>query len=652
MNVKNIVFFFIIFKGLLTFSQNKLIDSLRKTSKEQLDSEKIITFIELSEQFKGINLDSADIYSKKAFLISEKIKDKRLKIIAWLELGNFNRENSNFDKALKYFQKSLQLSEKINDSILIANSYTGAAIVNSRLGNFNIALQNFYKSLPIYEKLKDTNNISRCYLNLAVDLKKIKEFDKSIGYNLKALKIFKKSKDSLNIAAVNNNLSGLYNQNKSYLKAIESAEKAKQYFINNNYIRYSAYPLTNIAISYDSLHRNKEAEKAYLQAIKLHTKHKEPYELAFLNNAFANLKFKQKDYKKAVFNGKIAFEFAKEVKATEFLVSSSKTLAKAYQRINNYKEANKYLKKYISYKDTLINKEKLKAIKESETKYETAKKEKEIAQQKEELLAQELEIKNKSLYAILLGGLLFITGIIFFSIYKRNQLKRKQLQKEIALKDALASIKTQNRLQEQRLRISRDLHDNIGSQLTFIISSIDNLKYVSKDANEKLKNKLANISSFTGDTIHQLRDTIWAMNKSEITIEDLHSRILSFIEKAKESIPEINFNINFETYKNISFSSLIGMNLFRATQEALNNAIKHSNANEISISLTILSEAFIISIEDNGCGFNLKNSNLGNGLSNIEKRMSEIKGTTNIQSVINTGTTIYLNIPLSAIHKN
>mgnify|MGYP000315454022 CR=1 FL=1 len=109
----------------------------------------------------------------------------------------------------------------------------------------------------------------------------------------------------------------------------------------------------------------------------------------------------------------------------------------------------------------------------------------------------------------------------------------KHLQKEIDLKAALATIKTQNRLQEQRLRISRDLHDNVGSQLTFIISSLDNLKYVTKDTNTKLKEKLSNISSFTSDTIYQLRDTIWAMNKNEISIEDLHTRILSFIEKAK-----------------------------------------------------------------------------------------------------------------------
>ena len=91
-------------------------------------------------------------------------------------------------------------------------------------------------------------------------------------------------------------------------------------------------------------------------------------------------------------------------------------------------------------------------------------------------------------------------------------------------------IELQNKLHEQRLAISRDLHDNIGAQLTFIISSVDSLKYAFADGNPKLEDKLNNISSFTKETIYELRDTIWAMNKEEITIEDLKTRISNFIE--------------------------------------------------------------------------------------------------------------------------
>ena len=210
----------------------------------------------------------------------------------------------------------------------------------------------------------------------------------------------------------------------------------------------------------------------------------------------------------------------------------------------------------------------------------------------------------------------------------------------------LSTIKTQNRLQEQRLNISRDLHDNIGSQLTFIISSIDNLKYVTKGADKKLKDKLTSISSFTSDTIFQLRDTIWAMNKSEITIEDLQARVLSFVEKAKQAT---NNSIDFKFKSNVTnqakLTSIVGMNLFRVIQEAINNAIKYANATKVNITVIEKNNQVTITIKDDGDGFDIKNVDLGNGLKNIEKRVSDIKGNVFIDSKPEKGTVVKVQIP-------
>ena len=220
------------------------------------------------------------------------------------------------------------------------------------------------------------------------------------------------------------------------------------------------------------------------------------------------------------------------------------------------------------------------------------------------------------------------------------------MHKEIELKDALSIIKTQNRLQEQRLNISRDLHDNIGSQLTFIISSIDNLKFITKDTNEKLKNKLTSISSFTSDTIFQLRDTIWAMNKSEISIEDLQTRVLSFVEKAKlATANSIDFKFKSNVNNDAKLTSIIGMNLFRVIQESINNAIKYANASKININAIEKNKEITITIKDNGVGFDITKVDLGNGLKNIEKRISDIKGKVFIDSKLEKGTTIKIQIP-------
>jgi signal transduction histidine kinase len=86
--------------------------------------------------------------------------------------------------------------------------------------------------------------------------------------------------------------------------------------------------------------------------------------------------------------------------------------------------------------------------------------------------------------------------------------QNRQLEQESQLKLAISKIETQNKLQQQRLDISRDLHDNIGAQLTFIISSVDNIKYGFEIENPNLNSKLDRISNFTKSTIVELRDTI------------------------------------------------------------------------------------------------------------------------------------------------
>ena len=227
---------------------------------------------------------------------------------------------------------------------------------------------------------------------------------------------------------------------------------------------------------------------------------------------------------------------------------------------------------------------------------------------------------------------------------KNQKMKTLQLQKENELKDALLKIETQNRLQEQRLQISRDLHDNIGAQLTFIISSVDSLKYAFADGNPKLEDKLNNISSFTKETIYELRDTIWAMNKEAITIEDLKTRISNFIDNAQLSLNGIQFNFNFNTKSFQSFSSRDGMNIYRLIQEAVNNAIKHAKASQIDVSLTESNNKINVIISDNGKGFDLATAEIGNGLNTMKKRASELKGNFKIESTEN-GTSIYLSLP-------
>lgn len=270
--------------------------------------------------------------------------------------------------------------------------------------------------------------------------------------------------------------------------------------------------------------------------------------------------------------------------------------------------------------------------------FETAKKEKAIAE-------KNLEIKNKNLFTFILISIFVLISILFWGNYKRNKLKRAQLEKEILLRETLAAIETKNKLQEQRLEISRDLHDNIGSQLTFIISSIDNLKYVSKNLSNTLQEKPSGISGFTAETIHQLRNTIWAMNKAEISFDELQSRLLSYFEKAKIAANDIQFHIKAESI-NHQFNSVEGINLFRVIQEAVNNSIKYANATDVEVTFSKQNHMLIITISDNGIGFKKEEITQGNGLLNMENRINKMNGVIEINSVKEKGTDIVIKLTI------
>jgi signal transduction histidine kinase len=239
-----------------------------------------------------------------------------------------------------------------------------------------------------------------------------------------------------------------------------------------------------------------------------------------------------------------------------------------------------------------------------------------------------------------------LLAVIGFLVYKQLSLKNKQLIHENELKNALVQIENQNNLQEQRLAISKNLHDNIGSQLTFIISSLDNLKYF-EFTKEKLYDKFDTITSFTRSTITDLRDSIWAMNKEEITFEDLKSRTTNFIEAAKTSLLGITFEFTYpENSENITFNSLQGIDVYRIIQEAVNNAVKHAKATKISVFFEVVNNTIEITIIDNGIGFDDGNIEAGNGLASMQKRAEEIKAIYRIESQI-PGTKIKLLLPLS-----
>lgn len=167
------------------------------------------------------------------------------------------------------------------------------------------------------------------------------------------------------------------------------------------------------------------------------------------------------------------------------------------------------------------------------------------------------------------------------------------------------------------------------------------MEKISDNGSEKNRAALNNLQQHSQEIINSLRDTIWVLNKDNITITGISDRIKNYISKLRPTYDNIQFHISESISNDIRISSQNALNIFRITQEAVHNALKHSNAANINISIS--SAAHItINITDDGSGIKNENSKDGNGLINMKARAKEMGMELSVSSALNGGTEVIL----------
>ncbi len=604
---------------------------------------------------KQLNEKAMDIHRtepEKAMQLVKSAEKKALQLenkkelsVTYSNYAVLFRLKGEFKEAIKYAEKALKLS---NDSLLIASCNNTIGACKRSLGFYEEGLKNYLIALKIYESKKDIDQQGTVINNIGMIYSQMDLLEKAKVYHRKAIAIFQKSKYQKGLSESYNNLAiALANQ--------DSLTKALRYFNYSLQIEEKLKDKKGIAESYNNvagiyyyLQQIDSAKYYFEKSVELEREIKNfPGVAASYNNlALVMLEFKRNASAKNYIDS--AFYYAKKSKVAEDYVNALENYALYYEALSDYKTANDYNKKFFTAKDSVFKNSNLENLHELEVKYKSAQKDAEISKNKAEIAENELQIKQKNTIIYGSVGFAILLGLVGYLFYNQQKIKNIQLLKEVELKEALVKIETQNKLQEQRLQISRDLHDNIGSQLTFIISSIDNLKYFDI-AKEKLVSKFDNISGFTKNTITELRDTIWAMNKNAISVEDLQIRITNFIDNAQLATHGISFDFSIADSINSSheFSSIEGRNIYRIIQEAVNNAIKYANATEIKIVLKQENNKMIFLIKDNGIGFSEAEIELGNGLYNMKKRALELNADFKIISEKGNGTTILIEKEIS-----
>lgn len=604
-------------------------DSLILKAEKARGEEKIRLLSDISYYASFSDTEMSEKYARKCLSAAKEYGDSLLIAEGYNALAIAQFAKSDYQNALKSNKAALKIRLNYGDNYSLLSSYSKVGNCHHELGNLDEAIRFYLKSLEIAEQNDLLQHQGLLANNIAEIFKLQNNHSKAREYYHKAIVTAKQTNDSLGLGKALTNLGVAEKNAGNFEKADSLYSQVLRLIEGKNILDLKAGLFINFGALYKEWEQPEKSVAYYRAAEKIYNETGEIHGLTIVTANIGNSFLEAGLHDSA----RVYFERAVDLsEATNSLTrreSATRSLANFFRETGNYRDALYYDNLADELRDSVFNIEKTQVIEELNTQYETEKKEKLLAEQEAVLANQKLKMQRRNVQlAGSFAGLLAVLLLSWF-FYRDQKNKQQKLQQQVALEKA----ETTNKIQQEKLRISRDLHDNIGSQLTFVISSLDNLNYIKSE--DKRNERLRQLAQFSKKTMVQLRETIWVLNSETITAGRLSSRIAEFLNQLKNAFPEINFKVE-TTPSEKKLEAGQAINIYRTMQEAVNNAIKHSNCRNIVFN----SNANGMCISDDGDGFNYQTVEKGNGLLNMAERIKETGFHIEVHSSPGEGTTV------------
>ncbi len=619
-------------------------------------------------------------FAKKAYDIALQNKRDSLKNQASLSISYlyyFNRDKSLF---LKHNGHSLSLAISSRDSSSMARSYGYFGNFYLREDQNDSAYYYFYKAENLYGKLKGRSlNRGRMLLNMGIVQKNEKDFIGGEVTTFEAINYIPKEGEERTLASAYNNLGIISKELENFEDAIKYHQKA--YNLRRkakNLRRLEAGSLSNLGVTYQEKKDYPEAIKFYNRALgydSISVTRPKTYARLLNNRAYA--KFLNKDTDGVLEDFLESLKIRDSIQDESGLISSNSHLAEYFANIGDTIIAIEHAKKsrdiaqslknygemlepllllakldmgtegsssslrYIRISDSLQKAERAIRNKFARIRFET-----------NEIEEQNRKIARQNNWLIIITSIFFVIATLLYLVIKeraRNKQltfdqKQQQSNEEIYNLMISQQTKLEEGRQQEKQRVSQELHDGVLSKLFGTRLSLDSLNTRSDDDSIETRNRyldeLKSIEQEIRKISHDLNAEIFDVNLGykEVISNLINKQILiSDVGCEFYNDPTINWE---------GIPNKVKIHLYRILQESLQNINKHAKATKVTVSFKKEESTLILQIQDNGVGFDGNRVKNGIGLKNIKSRVKELKGKLNFISTKGKGSTINISLRL------
>lgn len=207
----------------------------------------------------------------------------------------------------------------------------------------------------------------------------------------------------------------------------------------------------------------------------------------------------------------------------------------------------------------------------------------------------------------------------------------------------MVRLKQQRALEQERLRIAHDIHDDLGARVTQI-SLLSAMSQENPAFPEKARADFDKVSKMSRELVSALYETVWAVNPENDNLEALGNFVCQMVKQLCEQTQlRCRFHVQ-DLPHTVQVSSQTRHNITMAVKEAVHNIIKHAKASEVTIRISFSDGMLDVSVHDDGSGFRSADNISGNGLSNMKQRLHNIGGNCFVESQPGQGTMVRLRL--------
>ncbi|MBS1783318.1 MAG: hypothetical protein JSS78_09650 [Bacteroidetes bacterium] len=543
--------------------------------------------------------DSAQQLITKNLPLALSLRNKRLYLhLSYLE-GFLLTKSSAYKEAIRKNLFTLQAAETYKDTNIQVRCLNGVGWAYLDMNQPQESLMWLDKAAQLAERVHLLQLLPLTYLNKSSCWGALGQMDSAEYYNQKAL-YFAEATDDLhtmaNALAIRSNIQLMHNNRIEAIRSIEHAVEIRKHIGDPYYI---VSDLTNLADAYSYI----SPQRAIVTATE-------------------------------------AVDLARKSNLTTKLAAANIMLAQVNMLAGKYKEASSILMQTVMLKDTIYQQNKAEELAEVEAKYNLEKKDAAIQLLQKENELQDINHRN-TLFQIL-GALIIlifaITGFLFFTTLqrKRRRLEEKTTQEKSRLQEI---IKTQ---ENERKRISADLHDGVSPILSAIKLNLSQIKTPIQES--PCLNKALELIDISYQELRQLSHQLMPSILTKKGLTHALQQMANDLGTSKRLFIWVSSDLPDQRY-----SSEIEVNLYRIVQELVNNIVRYAGATEVQIQITHENKQLHLMVEDNGMGFDATSlqSAIGNGWSNIITRLTIVHGNIEIDTRPNKrGTVVFVVVPL------